>query len=138
MEPGSPPDCPRQLSACQTKQNIGSDDDMPVKQVKVGDCLLGDGKIYIQSMLNVAQTILQGNVEQAVRLEQAGCEILRVAVPDRDAVRLIPAIKERIGIPLVADIHFDYRLALESAVAGLIKFASTPATLAATIMSRLW
>ncbi len=99
---------------------------MAVEQVRVGDCLLGDGKIYIQSMLNVRADDIAGNVEQAVRLEQAGCEILRVAVPDRDAVRLIPAIKERIGIPLVADIHFDYRLALESAVAGVDKIRINP------------
>lgn len=99
---------------------------MAVKQVKVGNCILGSGKIYIQSMLNVRADDIAGNVEQAVRLEQAGCEILRVAVPDREAVRLIPAIKERIRIPLVADIHFDYRLAIESAEAGADKIRLNP------------
>ena len=96
------------------------------KQVQVGDCLLGGEKIYIQSMLNVRADDVAGNVAQAVRLEKAGCEIVRVAVPDREAVRLIPAIKEKIHIPLVADIHFDYRLALESAAAGSDKIRLNP------------
>lgn len=97
-----------------------------MKQVTVGNCVLGSGKIYIQSMLNVRAEDVVGNVAQAVRLEQAGCDILRVAVPDMDAVRLIPAIKEKINIPLVADIHFDYRLALESAAAGVDKIRINP------------
>ena len=96
------------------------------KQVQVGDCLLGGEKIYIQSMLNVRADDVAGNVAQAVRLEKAGCEIVRVAVPDREAVRLIPAIKEKIHIPLVADIHFDYRLALESVAAGVDKIRLNP------------
>lgn len=96
------------------------------KQVQVGDCLLGGEKIYIQSMLNVRADDVAGNVAQAVRLEEAGCEIVRVAVPDREAVRLIPAIKEKIHIPLVADIHFDYRLALESVAAGVDKIRLNP------------
>lgn len=96
------------------------------KQVKVGNCLLGGEKVYIQSMLNVRADDIDGNVAQAVRLEQVGCEIVRVAIPDKDAVRLIPAIKEKIHIPLVADIHFDYRLALESAAAGVDKIRLNP------------
>ncbi len=96
------------------------------KQVKVGNCLLGGEKIYIQSMLNVRADDIEGNVAQAVRLEEAGCEIVRVAIPDREAVRLIPAIKDKIHIPLVADIHFDYRLALESVAAGVDKIRLNP------------
>ena len=61
-----------------------------------------------------------------MELERAGCEILRVSIPDRQAVSLIPAIKKAIGIPLVADIHFDYRLALESAAAGIDKIRINP------------
>lgn len=97
------------------------------KQVKVGQVLIGGGApVSVQSMLSVPSSDLEGNVRQARELEQAGCEILRVAIPDREAVRLIPAIKAQIHIPLVADIHFDYRLALESVAAGIDKIRINP------------
>ncbi|MDD6237362.1 MAG: flavodoxin-dependent (E)-4-hydroxy-3-methylbut-2-enyl-diphosphate synthase [Clostridiales bacterium] len=96
------------------------------KKVRVGNCVLGGEKIYIQSMLNVRADDIAGSVAQAVRLEQAGCDIIRAAVPDKEAVRLIPAIKEKVNIPLVADIHFDYRLALESVAAGVDKIRINP------------
>ena len=79
-----------------------------VKAVKVKDLTLDGKKIYIQSMLNTPSTDIEGSVKQAVELEKAGCEIVRAAIPDMEAVRLIPAIKEKVNIPLVADIHFDY------------------------------
>ncbi|MFR6588512.1 MAG: flavodoxin-dependent (E)-4-hydroxy-3-methylbut-2-enyl-diphosphate synthase [Ruminococcus sp.] len=86
-----------------------------------------DGKhIYIQSMLNTRSDDIAGSVAQAVALEQAGCEIVRAAIPDKSAIALIPAIKEKISIPLVADIHFDYRLALEAAAAGIDKIRINP------------
>ena len=97
-----------------------------VKPVRVGNCLLNGEHIYIQSMLNVPAENVEGNVAQAVALEKAGCEIIRTAVPDLEAVRLIPAIKEKIHIPLVADIHFDYRIALEAAAAGVDKIRINP------------
>ena len=97
-----------------------------VKKVKVSDLLLDGEKIYIQSMLNTRSDDIKGSIEQAVRLEEAGCEIVRIAVPDMEAVKLIPAIKEKINIPLVADIHFDYRLALASADAGIDKIRINP------------
>lgn len=62
-------------------------------------------------MLNIPSTDIEGSVAQALRLEEAGCDIIRAAIPDKGAVKLIPAIKEKVNIPLVADIHFDYRLA---------------------------
>ena len=96
------------------------------KKVRVGNCILGGDKIYIQSMLNVRSDDVDGSVAQAVKLEQAGCDIIRAAVPDKEAVRLIPAIKEKVRIPLVADIHFDYRLALESVAAGVDKIRINP------------
>lgn len=96
------------------------------RPVRVGDLVLGDGRIYIQSMLNVPAEDVQGSVEQAVRLENAGCEIIRAAIPDKEAVRLIPALKEKISVPLVADIHFDYRLAIASAEAGIDKIRINP------------
>ncbi len=97
-----------------------------VHAVKVGNCVLNGEHIYIQSMLNVPAEDIAGNVAQAVALEQAGCEIIRTAVPSLEAVKLIPAIKERISIPLVADIHFDYRIALEAAAACVDKIRINP------------
>ncbi len=97
-----------------------------VKPVRVGDCVLDGNHIYIQSMLNVPSYDIEGSVEQAVELERAGCEIIRAAIPDMDAVKLIPAIKEAVKIPLVADIHFDYRLAVEAAAAGVDKIRINP------------
>lgn len=97
-----------------------------LKTVKVGDCVLDGKHIYVQSMLNVRSDDIDGNVRQAVELEKAGCEIIRTAVPDMEAVRLVHAIKNAVKIPLVADIHFDYRLALESAYAGADKIRINP------------
>lgn len=96
-------------------------------QVKAGNVLIGNGApVTIQSMLNTRADDIEGSVEQAKRLEQAGCQIIRAAIPDMDAVRLIPAIKEAVSIPLVADIHFDYKLALESVAAGIDKIRINP------------
>lgn len=97
-----------------------------LKPVKVGNCILDGKHIYIQSMLNVIADDIEGNVRQAVELEKAGCEIIRTAIPDMNAIKLIPAIKSAVKIPLVADIHFDYRLALESAEAGVDKIRINP------------
>ncbi len=97
------------------------------KKVKVGNIYIGGGEpVAVQSMLNVISTDIQGNVKQAKQLEQAGCDIIRVSVPDAAAVRLIEKIKENVQIPLVADIHFDYRLALESVAAGVDKIRINP------------
>ena len=97
-----------------------------VKPVSVGSCTLDGKHIYIQSMLNTRSDDIAGSVAQAAALEQAGCEIVRAAIPDQSAIALIPAIKEKISIPLVADIHFDYRLALEAAAAGIDKIRINP------------
>ena len=96
------------------------------RKVKVGNVTLGDGNIYIQSMLNVPASDVEGNVRQAVELEQAGCDILRVSVPSIDDVRLVSAIKSKISIPLVADIHFDYKIALRCAEEGVDKLRINP------------
>ncbi|MBS6595977.1 flavodoxin-dependent (E)-4-hydroxy-3-methylbut-2-enyl-diphosphate synthase [Ruminococcus callidus] len=97
-----------------------------IKPVKVGNCILDGKHIYIQSMLNTRSDDIAGSVAQAVALEQVGCEIVRAAIPNHEAIALIPAIKEKISIPLVADIHFDYRLALEAAEAGIDKIRINP------------
>lgn len=97
------------------------------KAVRCGELTFGGGApVSVQSMLNVPAEDTAGNVEQAKRLASAGCEVLRVAIPDADAVRLIPAIKEAVSVPLVADIHFDYRLALDSVAAGIDKIRINP------------
>jgi len=93
----------------------------------VGALAVGGGApITIQSMLSVPSADLPGNVAQAKALEAAGCDILRVAIPDRESVRLIGAIKAETTMPLVADIHYDYRLALESVAAGADKIRINP------------
>lgn len=97
-----------------------------VKPVKVGDYTLDGSHIYVQSMLSTRSDDIEGSVRQAAELEKAGCEIIRAAIPDMEAVKLIPAIKSAVSVPLVADIHFDYRLALESAAAGVDKIRINP------------
>lgn len=97
------------------------------KQVSVGGVLIGgDAPISVQSMGNVPSTDIDGTVRQATALRDAGCDILRIAIPDKAAVRLIEAIKSAVDIPLVADIHFDYQLALESVAAGIDKIRINP------------
>lgn len=78
----------------------------------------GDNPVVVQSMTNTDTRDIDSTVEQILRLEQAGCELVRVAVVDEEAARSIEKIKSRISIPLIADIHFDYRLALKSVEAG--------------------
>ena len=97
------------------------------KQVSAGTLKIGGGApISVQSMLNVPADDIAGSVAQAKALEAAGCELIRAAIPDRKAVRLIEAVKKEVQVPLVADIHFDYRLALESAAAGVDKIRINP------------
>ncbi len=96
------------------------------KIVKTGNVNLGDGKVYIQSMLNRSADDIKGSVEQAIALEKAGCEIIRAAIPKIENVALISALKENVNIPVVADIHFDYKIALESVAAGVDKIRINP------------
>ncbi len=96
-------------------------------QVTAGDVKIGGGaKISVQSMLNVPADDIDGSVKQAVALENAGCEIIRAAIPDKKSVKLIPALKEAVRVPIVADIHFDYKLALEAVEAGIDKIRINP------------
>lgn len=97
------------------------------REVKIGDLKIGNGNpVVIQSMLNCPAEDVPGNVEQAKRLEAAGCQIIRVSVPDRHAVRLIGALKDAVRMPVVADIHFDYKIALECVRAGVDKIRINP------------
>ncbi len=96
-------------------------------KVRAGNVEIGGGAdISVQSMLNVPSTDIEGSVAQAVRLEKAGCRIIRIAIPDKEALSLIEPIKKAVSVPIVADIHFDYRLALGAVDAGIDKVRINP------------
>jgi (E)-4-hydroxy-3-methylbut-2-enyl-diphosphate synthase len=91
----------------------------PTRRIHVGHVPVGGGApITVQSMTNTPTADVDATVAQIKRLEAAGCELVRVAVPDQQAAEAISAIKPRITIPLIADIHFDYRLAIAAARNG--------------------
>ena len=95
--------------------------------MNIGGVVIGGGApVAIQSMCNTATENVAATVAQILRLEQAGCQIIRVAVPTMEAAAAIGAIKKAIHIPLVADIHFDYRLALRCAAEGVDKIRINP------------
>ena len=97
------------------------------KTVKIGDRIIGGGNpILIQSMTNTKTEDVESTVAQILRLEEAGCEIIRCAVPTPEAAEALSAIKARIHIPLVADIHFDYRLAVAAIEHGADKIRINP------------
>lgn len=96
-------------------------------KVKAGNLEIGGGApVSVQSMLCVPAHDIEGNVEQAKKLQAAGCDIVRVTVPDKEALKTVEALKKNITIPLVADIHFDYKLALDSVAAGVDKVRINP------------
>jgi (E)-4-hydroxy-3-methylbut-2-enyl-diphosphate synthase len=89
------------------------------RQINIGDVPIGDGApIAVQSMTNTFTADVDATVSQIERLQDAGCEIVRLAVPDEESAAAITAIKQRVVIPVIADIHFSYRLAIASARAG--------------------
>ena len=97
------------------------------KKIKVGDIFLGgDSPISVQSMTNTDTRDVKSTVEQIKRLQEEGCRIIRVAVPDSQSAEAVKEIKKAISIPLVADIHFDYRLALECMRNGVDKIRLNP------------
>ncbi len=99
------------------------------KEIQIGDRKIGGGNpVLIQSMCNTKTENVAATVEQIHRLEDAGCDIIRVAVPTMEAAAAIREIKKQIHIPLVADIHFDYRLLSQLSRAERIRSASTRAT----------
>lgn len=97
------------------------------REVNIGGVKIGgNNPVAIQSMCNTDTRNVEATVNQILRLEEAGCEIIRVAVPDMEAAEAIGKIKKQIHIPLVVDIHFDYRLALESMKNGADKVRINP------------
>ena len=97
------------------------------KTVKIGDRVIGGGNpILIQSMTNTRTEDVKGTVEQILRLEKAGCEIIRSTVPTMEAAKALGEIKKQIHIPIVADIHFDYKMAIAAIENGADKIRINP------------
>ena len=97
------------------------------RQINVGGVLIGGGApVVIQSMLNTKTTDIKGSLEQIHQLADAGCQIARLAVPNQEAARCFAEICRESALPLVADIHFDYRLAIAAAEGGAAKIRINP------------
>ncbi|MFR5190955.1 MAG: flavodoxin-dependent (E)-4-hydroxy-3-methylbut-2-enyl-diphosphate synthase, partial [Clostridia bacterium] len=97
------------------------------RPIKVGNVVIGgQNKVIIQSMANTKTKDIEATVKQILSLEEAGCEIIRVACLDKEDARAIKQIKEKIHIPIVADIHYDYEIALEAIQAGVDKVRINP------------
>lgn len=103
------------------------------KTIKIGDRLIGGGNpILIQSMTNTRTDDVEATVRQIQKLEQAGCEIIRATVPTMEAAHAIKEIKKQIHIPLVADIHFDYKMAIAAMENGADKIRINPGNIGST------
>jgi len=97
------------------------------RKIRVGNLFIGgNSPISVQSMTNTDTRDIRRTVNQIRRLERAGCEIVRLAVPDMEAAKALGEIKKRVHVPLVADIHFDYRLAMEAIAKGVDKIRINP------------
>lgn len=102
------------------------------RKIKLGNTTLGgDSPVLVQSMLNVPSTNIDGSVAQAKALAAARCQVIRFAIPDEAALDLIEPIKNAVDVPLVADIHFNYRLALGAAQRGIDKIRINPGNIGA-------
>ena len=102
------------------------------KEIRIGDVVIGgDHPVAIQSMTNTRTEDVKGTVEQIRRLEKAGCEIIRCTVPTMEAAKAIKEIKKQIHIPLVADIHFDYKMAIAAIENGADKIRINPGNIGA-------
>ena len=105
---------------------------METKRIKIGNIYIGAGeRIAVQSMLNAPAHDIKENISQALRLKNAGCDIIRISVPDKEAVKTLYEVKCAVDLPLVADIHFDWRLAVESCEAGADKIRINPGNIGA-------
>ena len=103
------------------------------KVIKIGNRLIGGGNpIAIQSMTNTKTEDIRGTIEQIQKLENAGCDIIRCTVPNMEAAQAITQIKKEIKIPLVADIHFDYKMAIAAMVNGADKIRINPGNIGST------
>jgi (E)-4-hydroxy-3-methylbut-2-enyl-diphosphate synthase len=108
------------------------------KQINLGSVSIGgDAPVVVQSMTNTDTRDVKATVAQIKALEQAGCEIIRVAVPDKKAADALSAIKKKINSPLIADIHFDYRLALDAIRQGVDGIRINPGNIASDKISAI-
>ncbi len=106
---------------------------MKTRTVQIGNCVIGGGNpVLIQSMTNTKTEDIEATTEQIRRLTDAGCEIIRCAVPGMEAAQALREIRRRIRIPLVADIHFDYRLAIAAIENGADKIRINPGNIGST------
>ena len=97
------------------------------REVKIGDLIIGgEHAITVQSMTTTKTDDINGTLKEVERLEEAGCHIIRITVPNKQAAKALYEIKKRMKVPLVADIHFDYRMALEAVDAGADKIRINP------------
>lgn len=97
------------------------------RRVQIGNMAIGgEEPVAVQSMLSAPAANVEGNVSQARALEEAGCQIIRVSVPTMEDVQLVPALKQAISVPLVADIHFDHKIALACVESGIDKIRLNP------------
>ena len=97
------------------------------RKIQIGDRVIGGGSpVLIQSMTNTRTEDVEGTVAQILRLEEAGCDIIRCTVPNQEAAEAVREIKKRIHIPLVADIHFDYKMAIAAMENGADKIRINP------------
>ena len=97
------------------------------KQITLGTLPVGGGaKVSVQTMCSTKTWDVEATVKQIRAMQAAGADIVRIAIPDMEAAKAVSAIKEQVSVPLVADIHFDYRLALEAAARGIDKIRINP------------
>ncbi len=97
------------------------------RQIKVGNVVIGgQNKVVIQSMTNTKTCDVDATVKQILELEKVGCEIVRVSCPTIEDAKAIKEIKKHIHIPIVADIHFDYKIAIEAVNSGVDKIRINP------------
>lgn len=108
------------------------------REIQIGTLRLGKGNpVVIQSMINTETSDIEASVRQILDLEEAGCELVRMTINTKEAAKAIPAIKKRVHIPLVADIHFDYRLALLAIEQGIDKLRINPGNIGSEEKIRL-
>ena len=97
------------------------------REVRIGDLIIGgDHAVTVQSMTTTKTDDITGTLKEVERLGEAGCHIIRITVPNKKAAKALYEIKKRMNVPLVADIHFDYRMALEAVDAGADKIRINP------------
>jgi len=108
-------------------------------QIRIGNVSIGGtAPVAVQSMTNTRTDDVDATVSQITKLEEAGCEIVRVAVPDEPSAQAIRKIKPAISIPLIADIHFNYRLAIAAVEAGADGLRINPGNIGSPAKSRQW